>query len=139
METTDPATPQDRQGRTKRAKRATRVLTMTIVLILPWLSAIIVAIALTIVTGINAMAPNPAVHASVTEACNGPVEMAAVFAANPAALAQIKNAQQSSGSITTADGPIPIVSRVASGDYVVTVGSGSNAKTCYVPLASTHL
>ena len=106
---------------------------------LTWIGGVLAAAALVMVAALQISAPDPAMHASITQACNGPTEIAAVIGADPAALAALSGASQSTGTQIGANGFLPITARVSSGQYVVTVGAGNDSKTCLVPLASTHL
>ena len=103
--------------------------------------AAIVTIGAGVIGAMKMTAPVPAVHAAIIEACNGPVEMAAVEAADPTAAGKLQNAQVSSGQLTPPTGasPLPIVARVVGSQYVVTVGSGSTARTCQVPIGARSL
>lgn len=104
-----------------------------------WIAGVLAAAAVAIVAALQISTPDPAMHASITQACNGPVEIAAVIGADPAALAAMQGAHQSNGTQSGANGSLPITARVAGGQYVVTVGTGNDTKTCLVPLATTHL
>lgn len=106
---------------------------------LTWIGGILAAAALAIVAALQISTPDPAMHASITQACNGATEIGAVIGADSAALAAMQGAHQSTGTQSGANGSLPITARVSGNQYVVTVGSGSDAKTCLVPLATTHL
>jgi hypothetical protein len=94
-----------------------------------------------VVSYMKATQPIPAQHAATVEACNGAVEIAALEAADAATTTKIAQAQNASGTIAgpTGTSPLPVVARVANNQYVVTVGSGADAKTCSIPIATRSL
>jgi ABC-type xylose transport system substrate-binding protein len=104
-----------------------------------WIAAILAGTASVVAGALHLTRPDPEAHQAITQACNGPTEINAVISSNPAAVTALKGAAASASTVVGADGTMPIVARVVSGQYVVTIGSGSNAKTCLVPLATSHL
>jgi hypothetical protein len=83
--------------------------------------------------------PNAAMHTASLKSCDSVTEISAVLASDPNAAAALKTAQATNGTVSFISGNLPITAYVASGEYIVQVGTGSQAFTCHTAIAQRSL
>jgi len=89
-----------------------------------------------VIGGLKMTAPVPAAHAAIVEACTPATEISAVTSYDSALSAKLI---ASPGAGTGTLNAQPVIGRVVGQNYVVTVGAGTNAKTCAMSLAKRSL